>query len=57
MASAVSRNGASVVVRINDRGPLKSGRIIDLSRRAAENLDMIAQGVIPVRVEVVRWGA
>jgi rare lipoprotein A len=50
------RNGQSVIVRVNDRGPLKAGRIIDLSRRAAEELDMIAHGIIPVRVEVLRWG-
>lgn len=45
--------GRSVVVRINDRGPFVEGRIIDLSRRAAEDLDMIRAGVIEVRVEVL----
>ena len=43
-------NGRSVVVRINDRGPFKKGRIIDLSRSAARKLDMIEAGVVPVRV-------
>ena len=47
------RNGKSVIVRINDRGPYTHGRIIDLSRKAAQQLDMISAGVAPVRVEVV----
>lgn len=51
-----TRNGREAVVRINDRGPFKSSRIIDLSRRAAEDLDMIRDGITPVRVEVLRWG-
>lgn len=46
-------NGRSVVVRINDRGPFASGRIIDLSRRAAEALDMIRSGIAPVRVQIL----
>ncbi len=48
------RNGRSVVVRINDRGPYGRGRIIDLSEAAAKQLDMIDAGVVPVRVEVLR---
>jgi rare lipoprotein A len=44
-------NGKSVVVRINDRGPYAKGRIIDLSKKAAERLDMLRAGVVPVRVE------
>lgn len=43
-------NGRSLVVRVNDRGPFSRGRIIDLSRRAAEELDMIRQGTARVRV-------
>ena len=43
-------NGRSIVVRINDRGPFARGRIIDLSRHAAEQLDMIRAGVARVRV-------
>lgn len=50
------RNGKSVVVRINDRGPFVSGRVIDLSRAAAAAIDMIADGVAPVTVEVVQIG-
>lgn len=45
------RNGRSVVVRINDRGPYSKGRIIDLSEAAARKLDMIEAGVVPVRLE------
>jgi rare lipoprotein A len=46
-------NGRSVVVRINDRGPYKRGVIIDLSRRAANEIGMVQQGRARVRVEVV----
>ena len=45
------RSQRSVVVRINDRGPYGRGRIIDLSRAAAERLGMLRSGVAPVRVE------
>lgn len=47
------RNGRSVVVRINDRGPYSRGRIIDLSRAAAEAIGMLRTGTAPVRVEVI----
>lgn len=46
-------SGASIVVRINDRGPYSGGRIIDLSEAAAAALDMIEDGVAEVRVEVL----
>ena len=46
------RNGRSVVVRINDRGPYIRGRIIDLSRRAASIVGMRRSGVVPVQVQV-----
>ena len=49
-------NGNSVIVRINDRGPHIRNRIIDLSRAAAEELDMIHDGLAHVRVEVLAWG-
>ncbi|WP_439859645.1 septal ring lytic transglycosylase RlpA family protein [Pseudomonas sp. MBLB4136] len=45
------RNDKTVVVRINDRGPYARGRIIDLSKKAAERLDMLRAGVVPVRVQ------
>ncbi|MBN1448510.1 MAG: septal ring lytic transglycosylase RlpA family protein [Bacteroidetes bacterium] len=49
-------NGNSVIVRVNDRGPHIRSRIIDLSRAAAEELDMIHDGLVQVRVEVLAWG-
>lgn len=46
--------GASVVVRVNDRGPFRDHRrILDLSRAAAERLDMVRAGVIDIRAEIV----
>lgn len=45
------KTGKQIVVRINDRGPFAKGRIIDLSRRAAEELGTIGEGVARVRVE------
>jgi len=45
------RNSKSVVVRINDRGPYTGGRIIDLSKQAARQLDMLNAGVATVRVQ------
>ncbi|RUM96180.1 septal ring lytic transglycosylase RlpA family protein [Pseudaminobacter arsenicus] len=46
-------NGSSVVVRVNDRGPYHDGRLIDLSRRAAEMLDYTHAGTAKVQVEYV----
>lgn len=46
-------NGRSIKLRINDRGPFVEGRIIDLSRRAAQLLDVIRSGTAQVRVELV----
>ena len=46
-------NGRSVVVRINDRGPYVRGRIIDVTRGAAVQLDMIKTGTAKVRVTVI----
>ena len=45
------RNGRTVVVRIVDRGPYGRGRIIDLSRSAARELDMISAGTAVVSIE------
>ncbi|UGQ16387.1 septal ring lytic transglycosylase RlpA family protein [Borrelia sp. RT5S] len=46
-------NNRTVVVRINDRGPFRKDRIIDLSKSAAEKLDFLGIGVAPVKIEVV----
>ena len=48
------RNGRSIVVRVNDRGPFKKDRIIDLSRRSAEVLGFKQRGTAPVRVRYLR---
>lgn len=46
-----------VIVVINDRGPFAGKeRIIDVSKSAAEQLDMLRAGVVPVRVEVLSYG-
>ncbi|PYN59685.1 MAG: septal ring lytic transglycosylase RlpA family lipoprotein [Candidatus Rokuibacteriota bacterium] len=47
------RNGRSVEVRINDRGPAVRGRVIDLSYAAARAIDSVGAGVFPVRLRVV----
>ena len=46
-------NGKSLVVRVNDRGPYARGRIIDLSKRAAELLDVVETGTARVRVTYI----
>ena len=46
------RNGRSVVVKITDRGPYVSGRIIDLNKAAAVKLGMLEAGLAEVRVSV-----
>ncbi len=46
-------NGKSVIVRINDRGPYKRGRVLDLSKGAAQALGMLTSGTARVRCEVL----
>jgi rare lipoprotein A len=46
--------GRSVTVRVNDRGPYVSGRIVDVSYSAAQSLGMVDKGVTNVRLDVVR---
>jgi rare lipoprotein A len=50
------RNGHSVKVVVNDRGPHAKGRIVDVSKRAARKLDLIDAGVVPVRLKVLHMG-
>jgi rare lipoprotein A len=45
--------GAEVEVRINDRGPFIEGRIIDLSLAAAKEIDLVVDGVAPVKITVI----
>ncbi|MCY6380762.1 septal ring lytic transglycosylase RlpA family protein [Hoeflea prorocentri] len=47
------KNGHSVVVRVNDRGPFAKGRIIDVSSKTADVLDMKQEGVAKVRVQYI----
>lgn len=47
-----AKNGRSVTVVINDRGPTQAGRVIDLSRAAAAKLGMLRAGLVPVKLEV-----
>lgn len=47
------KNNRSVVVRINDRGPFVADRVIDLSKAAATQLDIIRAGTAPVKMEVI----
>jgi len=50
-------NGRAVVVRVNDRGPVVPGRIIDLSYGAAEALQFRARGLQRVRLDIVKPGS
>ncbi|MFO7609517.1 MAG: septal ring lytic transglycosylase RlpA family protein [Candidatus Krumholzibacteriia bacterium] len=46
-------DGRAVTLRVNDRGPFVVGRIVDVSRRAARELDFVAAGLVRVRLEVL----
>ena len=46
-------NNKTIIVRINDRGPFKKGRIIDLSYAAAKKLDIVLKGTAKVHVEAI----
>lgn len=48
-----AKNGKSVEVTINDRGPTQAGRVVDLSRAAAAKIGIGANAMAPVKVEVV----
>jgi rare lipoprotein A len=47
------KNGRTVVVRVNDRGPSVGDRILDLSYAAARELGAVGDGVVPVRIRVL----
>ena len=49
------QNGKTVTVRVNDRGPYKKNRIIDLTQTAAQRLDFDKKGIVPVKLEVIRY--
>jgi rare lipoprotein A len=48
-------NGKSIIVRINDRGPFVKGRIIDLSNKAAHEIDMVRKGTSKVKITVLGY--
>lgn len=50
------RNNKTVIVKINDRGPVPKDRIIDLSYGAAKIIGMLDEGLGKVRVEIIEWG-
>ncbi|TKX28946.1 septal ring lytic transglycosylase RlpA family lipoprotein [Campylobacter sp. MIT 12-5580] len=50
-------NGRKTTVRVNDRGPFVDNRIIDLSKGAASQIDMLQSGTAPVRLEVIGFGS
>ena len=47
-------NGKSVTVRVNDRGPFVKGRVIDLSRAAAEKIGLVRAGLAEVKIELIQ---
>lgn len=49
-------NNKTVIIRINDRGPVPENRIIDLSLGAAIHLEMEKTGIQEVRLEIIEWG-
>lgn len=49
-------NKLTVTVRVNDRGPFKEGRMIDLSLGAAKEINLVKTGTARVRLEVLEWG-
>jgi len=50
------KNGREVDVKINDRGPFVNGRVIDLSVRAAREIDLVRTGVAPVKLKILKQG-
>ena len=50
------KNGKTVRVKINDRGPFVAGRIVDLSKAAAQEIGSVGDGVVPVTLRVVTLG-
>jgi rare lipoprotein A len=50
------KNGREVDVKINDRGPFVNGRVIDLSVRAAREIDLVRPGVAPVKLKILKQG-
>jgi rare lipoprotein A (peptidoglycan hydrolase) len=51
-----TQNGKYVIVRINDRGPFKENRILDLSFQAAKEIDLISEGTTQAIIKIIRLG-
>ena len=49
-------NGKSIRLTINDRGPFKKGRILDLSYKAAQKLGFVNEGTTKVRIDIIKLG-
>lgn len=52
-----TRNGKSVMVKVNDRGPFHGNRVLDLSKAAASQLGFVSSGTAPVKIELLGRGA
>jgi rare lipoprotein A len=50
------KNGKKVLVRINDRGPFKANRILDLSYQAAKDIGLIQEGTASLSIKIIRLG-
>ena len=50
------RNGKKILVRINDRGPFKANRILDLSYQAAKEIGLIKEGTASLSIKIMRLG-
>ncbi len=48
------KNKSWVIVRVNDRGPFVRGRIVDLSYAAAKKIKMLSDGIVKVKIEVLK---
>jgi rare lipoprotein A len=50
------KNGKKVLVRVNDRGPFKANRILDLSYQAAKDIGLIQEGTASLTITIIRLG-
>ena len=50
------KNGKSLIIRINDRGPYIDGRILDCSFGAAKKLGFVSDGTAQVKIQILEWG-
>ncbi len=50
------KNGKSVVLMVNDRGPFVEGRVLDITKKAAQDLDMINDGITFAKIRIIKLG-